>query len=140
MKRTWKSGDTVELNLAFAPVLIEANPLVEETLNQVAVRYGPLVYCLESNDLPEGVSLTDVALTLRATEQPPVFQPATIAGAPVMTLSLPGERLVRPAWEAGQLYREASSPRSEPVTLTFVPYYAWGNRGDTEMTVWVPVR
>jgi DUF1680 family protein len=35
-----------------SPRLIEANPFVEETLNQVAVQRGPLIYCLESSDLP----------------------------------------------------------------------------------------
>ncbi len=140
LPRTWRAGDTVELDFAFKPVLVEANPLVEETLNQVAVRYGPLVYCLESNDLPEGVEIEDVVLTLRSTEAEPEIVPETIAGAQVMTIALPGEHLVRPAWEAGQLYREVSASERQPIKLTFVPYYAWGNRGDTEMSVWVPLR
>lgn len=33
------------------PRLIESNPLLEETRNQTAVMWGPLVYCLESADL-----------------------------------------------------------------------------------------
>lgn len=33
---------------------IEAHPLVEETLNRVAVQRGPLVYCLEPPDLLGG--------------------------------------------------------------------------------------
>ena len=55
VKRAWKAGDTLELNLQFAATMWEANPLVEETTNQVAVKYGPVVYCLEGNDLPQGV-------------------------------------------------------------------------------------
>ena len=43
--------------------LMEANPLVEETRNQVAVKRGPIVYCLESPDLPEGVRVQDVAVS-----------------------------------------------------------------------------
>jgi DUF1680 family protein len=136
--RTWKSGDTVTLDLAFQPVLMEANPLVEETLNQVAVRYGPLVYCVESNDLPEGVSLRDVALSLR--HGPVDFKRETIANADVLTLTLPAVALQRPAWQPGQLYREASAPVARDIRLKLVPYYAWGNRGDTEMSVWLPAR
>jgi len=30
--------------------MIEANPLAEEIRNQVAVKRGPIVYCLESVD------------------------------------------------------------------------------------------
>ena len=29
-------------------------------------------------------------------------------------------------------------PRQEPVTLTAVPYYTWGNRGLNQMLVWIP--
>jgi uncharacterized protein len=138
--RTWKPGDVIELAMDFAPALWEANPLVEETLDQVAVRYGPLVYSVESNDLPEGVRLIDVALPLR--ENPPVFakQRETIAGADVLTLTTPALALQRPVWSPDQLYREAVRTAPREISLKLVPYYAWGNRGDTEMTVWLPVR
>ena len=46
------------------PRLMEANPLVEEDLNQVAVQRGPIVYCLESPDLPRGVKISDVLIPL----------------------------------------------------------------------------
>ena len=49
----WKKGDKIELVLPMEAKLIEANPLVEETRNQVAVKRGPVVYCLESIDLPK---------------------------------------------------------------------------------------
>ena len=140
VKRVWQAGDRVELALAFKPVLVEANPLVEETINQVAVKYGPLVYCVESNDLPPGVSLTDVALRIESAQGPMVMTPETIAGAEVFMLTLPGEVLVRPTWQEGQLYREVTPRRREAIEVKLVPYYAWGNRGDTEMSVWMPVR
>ena len=52
MRRTWTAGDVVELDLPMPVRLVEANPYVEETRNHVAVMRGPLVYCLESTDLP----------------------------------------------------------------------------------------
>jgi uncharacterized protein len=139
VKRTWQAGDVVELGLNFQPAFWEANPLVEETLDQVAVRNGPLIYCIESNDLPAGVRLTDVAATLAAR---PVFRVAqeTIAGASVQTLTTTARALQRPAWNSSQLYREVMPAASREISLKLVPYYAWGNRGDTEMTVWMPVR
>jgi DUF1680 family protein len=33
---------------------------------------------------------------------------------------------------------DPAPPRTIPLTL--IPYFAWDNRGDTEMTVWLPVR
>lgn len=52
LNRKWKKGDQVELVLPMEAQLVEANPLVEETRNQVAIKRGPVVYCLESSDLP----------------------------------------------------------------------------------------
>ncbi|HKO80906.1 MAG TPA: glycoside hydrolase family 127 protein, partial [Chitinophagaceae bacterium] len=61
INRVWKSGDTIELILDMPATLLESNPLVEETRNQVAVKRGPIVYCLESTDLP-GQHVFDVAI------------------------------------------------------------------------------
>ena len=35
------------------------------------------------------------------------------------------------------LYHGYRKPKTEPVSLRFIPYYAWANRGENEMTVWV---
>ena len=58
LRRIWKAGDVVELQLPMPARLIEANPLVEETRNQVAIKRGPIVYCLESPDLPKDVRVS----------------------------------------------------------------------------------
>ena len=139
IEREWKRGDVVDFQMNFKPVLWEANPLVEETVDQVAIHYGPLVYCLESNDLPEGVRLEDVAVSLRAADAF-TAEPVQIENARVLALNFKGLALQRPAWKPDQLYRPAGTRTTQPVQLRAVPYYAWGNRGDTEMTVWIPAR
>lgn len=140
LQRLWHSGDTVSLNMDFSPVLIEANPLAEETVNQVTVKYGPLVYCLEGDDLPKGVKMSDVALTLF--EKAPSFkiQHETIASANIMTLSTTALDLQRKTWDAATLYRETSSGKPSAIRIKLVPYFAWGNRSDSDMTVWLPAR
>lgn len=140
VSRAWKAGDVVTLDLGFKPVLVEANPLVEETVNQVAVKYGPMVYCVESNDLPAGVNLKDVALSLAQNTAGVTMQRETIVNADVLTLTLPALALQRAAWQPNQLYREARAVEPLPIKLKLVPYYAWGNRGDTDMSVWLPTR
>jgi uncharacterized protein len=140
VQRIWKAGDTLALDLAFKPALVEANPLVEETVNQVAVKYGPLVYCVESNDLPEGVSLKDVAIALGRSPGAFTSQREKIGQTDVLTLSVPALALTSPTWTAQQLYREVGTAAPREISLKFVPYYAWGNRGDTDMSVWLPAR
>ncbi len=137
---TWKPGDVIELSLPFAGELWEANPLVEDTLNQAVVRRGPLVYCLESADLPAGVRLEDVALGLDARHRVFTAKREKIAGASLVTLSVPGFALEEPAWKSDQLYREVGPPAVRDITVKLVPYFAWDNRGDGDMTVWIPVR
>lgn len=139
VRRVWKAGDVVAFSMAFKPTLWEANPLVEETVDQVAIKYGPLVYCIESNDLPEGVRLKDLALSLSA---PANFeaQTETIVNARVLTLSFDALALRRGDWSDKELYREVDARAPRRVRVKAVPYYAWGNRGDTEMSVWMPAR
>ena len=139
VKRTWLAGDTVDFAMEFKPALWEANPLVEETLDQVAIKYGPLVYCLESNDLPPGVRLQDVAVSLASAAGFTTAREA-IGNTQVLALTLDGLARQRGDWTANQLYRPVSDRAPRPIKLKAVPYYAWGNRGDTEMSVWIPAR
>lgn len=139
VKRTWRAGDVVQFDMEFKPTLWEANPLVEETVDQVAIKYGPLVYCLESNDLPAGVKLKDVALSL---QKPATFtaQREQIANASVLTFTFDALALQRSDWSPKQLYRQVDGQSPRTIAVKAVPYYAWGNRGDTDMTVWIPAR
>jgi DUF1680 family protein len=135
VRRAWEAGDAVELTLPVKPRLVEAHPLVEEARNQAAVMYGPLVYCLESTDLPKGVGLQAVALP-RGVKLTPRFDRGLLGG--VTVLEGKAEAAADRPW-GDELYRELkpSAPRS--VDLKLIPYYAWANRGKSEMTVWMPL-
>jgi DUF1680 family protein len=134
IKRKWKTDDIIELQLPMETKLIEANPLVEETRNQVAVKYGPVVYCLESIDLPEDCGIYDIQLprNTKFTKQIEKIDKGT-----VMNLYGKVIQILNDDWE-GQLYRETSR-ESEEINIKLIPYYAWGNRGKTDMTVWLPL-
>ena len=139
IKRTWRAGDEVDYQMDFRPTLWAANPLVEETLNQVAIKCGPLVYCVEANDLPAGVRVRDVALSLlKPTDF--VAQREKINTAHLQTLAFSALTYERQTAAANALYFEANLRSPRPISLKAVPYFAWGNRGDTDMSVWLPVR
>lgn len=135
VKRNWKAGDVVELEFPMESKLMQAHPLVEEAANQVAVQRGPIVYCVESVDLPAGVQIEDVVIPLDI-EFEANYRPDFLQGI----VTLEGTAIARelPEWE-DQLYREAKPAPREEFQLQLIPYYTWANRGETEMTVWMPV-
>ncbi|OQP38801.1 ATP-binding protein [Niastella yeongjuensis] len=132
LNRTWKAGDVVELDLSMPVTLIESNPLVEETRNQLAVKRGPVVYCLESTDLPKGTNVFDVAIPLKNDLKPVI---TTISKSKIATLQ--GTALLEPKEDWSNALYKPVRTTSTPIKITMVPYYAWGNRGKSDMTVWV---
>jgi len=135
VKRKWSVGDTVVLDLPMPVRLIKAHPRAEEIRNQVAVMRGPVVYCLESADLPEGVRVADIHIQRNI-----VLRPRHHADLLGGVTALEGEacRLPEGNWTE-TLYQPAEIAKFERVPITLIPYYAWKNRGVTEMTVWMPV-
>jgi DUF1680 family protein len=61
----------------------------------------------------------------------------TIEGSPIMALEGTAQLANEESWE-GTLYREVGK-NYKPVNIRLIPYYAWGNRGKGEMTVWMPL-
>lgn len=136
IRRVWRAGDVVDLDLPMPARLIEAHPLVEETLGQVAVKRGPLVYCLESADLPPGTRLLDVRIPADI-DLVARYDGRLLGGVVVLEGKA---RAARPAGEwNGALYRALTATPLAPLDVRFIPYFAWGNRGDGEMSVWLPL-
>jgi DUF1680 family protein len=140
LEKVFKPGDVILLDIPFTATLYEAHPFAEEIRNQIAVRYGPLVYCVESNDLPEGIRIDEVALSADSVRENVKRQPMRIANTTVQSLVVPALHVGGEDWDTGTLYRKVNAPAPNPFELTMIPYYAWGNRGDTEMLVWLRMR
>ena len=60
LSRKWNNGDSVELVFDMPVEMVAADPRVKEDVGKRAVQRGPLVYCLEEADNPDGFD----ALTL----------------------------------------------------------------------------
>lgn len=134
INRVWKTGDLVELVLDMPVKLLESNPLVEETRNQTVVKRGPLVYCLEGTDIEGGKSMDNVLIPADMKFSP---RKTTIAGSSIVVLDGTARLTKEDSWK-NTLYRPVEKS-DKTVNITLIPYYAWGNRGKTDMTVWMPL-
>ena len=120
VRRTWKSGDVVELNMPMDVRFNVADERVKADSNRLCVTRGPLVYCAEEEDNEQQVSTYFIS---NAKPQASVgkFSEGVMNG--IYTISMPADVAIAE--------QEAKS------SLTLVPYYAWNNRGDNEaMNVW----
>lgn len=134
VNRVWKKGDVVELLLDMPVVLLESNPLVEETRNQTVVKRGPLVYCLEGIDAKGAKSIDNVMIPADIKFTP---RKTVIDGSSIVVLDGTARLTDEASW-TNTLYRPVEKS-SGNVNITLIPYYAWGNRGKMDMTVWMPL-
>jgi hypothetical protein len=134
LNRAWKEGDVVELVLPMRVRLVEGHPRVETTRNHLAVFRGPILYCLESPDLPEAFKVPEIYLP-REVKLAPRHDRDLLGGVTI----LEGEAVARRQGDwSGSLYREVRPETPVNVPLRLIPYFAWCNRGVSEMTVWIP--
>lgn len=110
---------------------IWADPMVRADAGKVAVKKGPMVYCLEEID--NGANLAGIFVD---TSQTPLetWESGLLGG--VVSISLRGNRLVEKPRQKRELYGR-ERPQFVAVTLKAVPYARWCNRTPGEMTVWM---
>ena len=121
---TLEGKNEIEMVFDMPVRAVAANRRVHADAGRVAVMRGPVVYCAEGVD--NGADLKSVSLDIHtafALQDGAFFLPdlKTTAYRPKQT-----EKLY---CEAGEDYEE--------IPLTLIPYYAFANRGETEMQVWL---
>lgn len=137
----FKEGDCIRVDLEMSVRIMQANTAVVEDQGKLAVSYGPIVYCIEEAD--NGADLHLVSLIPDASAAR--LAPIELAGTRVLGISLPGRRLAPSLPAAGAslgaapaaLYTPYAPASATDITLHFIPYYTWANRGEGEMEVWV---
>ena len=122
--RKWNSGDVIALDLPMPVRRVVADERIEDDRGMTALVRGPIVYCAEGVDNAGNVSSLYIPDEAELSAR---FEPDLLNGVAVIR----GE--VRTAVRAGDGL-SAADPRHE---LTAIPYYAWGNRADGEMSVWL---
>ena len=140
IERSWRPGDRVVLDLELQPRMTAPDHRIDAVRGCVAIERGPLVYCVEDEDLPSGAQLTEHALS---PERPlrDVPAPEGLPGRGVEVSLVVRDTSTRPDWP----YAEAAAAGSEDrgslrvTDVRAIPYFAWANRGVGAMRVWLPV-
>lgn len=138
LARTWAAGDVVRIDLPMPVQVVEPHPYLFEDAGRLAIVRGPLLYTVEQADNP-GLDPRDIVM-----HRQPVFaethRPGFLGGVTTLrfpaTAQVPGE-----TWD-DRLYRVANPGRDpeavgELVTVTAIPYFAWGNREPGAMETWL---
>ncbi len=124
IEREWTKGDAIELTLPMPVRRVVANDRVADDRGMVALERGPLVYCGEGVD--NGGSVFNLLVPTDAEFQF-AYRPDLLGGVGTI---------------AGNVLALGRGPdgvsiRREAQSFTAIPYYAFGNRGPTQMAVWL---
>ena len=119
--RRWKAGDVVEVDLPMDVRRVKANDKVEDDRGKLAIERGPIVFCLEGKDQPDGH----------------VFNKFIPDGTP-MTASYDADLLNGVIVLTGTAKEAEKDGTVKDVAFKAIPYSTWNNRGADQMAVWIP--
>lgn len=130
LRRRFKAGDTLALCFDMPVLLQRANPKVREDIGKIAVMRGPLVYCLEEEDMGSDLHLVHLPANASFTVVPGRVLNGTF------DLETDGFRLTDSGWN-DTLYTDDREPQFIPCRIHMIPYHLWCNRKEGEMLVWI---
>ena len=119
--KDWKNGDQIELELPMKVQRVYANEKVEADRGKVAIQRGPVVYCAEDVDNEGKVKF---AYLPKESSFSTKYEPDLLGG--VVTI------------ETSARIKIKDNPQGEVHPLKMIPYYAWANREQGYMKVWIP--
>ena len=121
---TLPESGKIDFEFDLTPTYMEAGAYVPEDAGKVALMRGPVVYCIEAVDNGKNIRNFTVLPDKKIEVIPSDF------GVPVLKTTA----LYKEPTKA--LYQPIGTPKAEK-ELTFIPYFAFANRGKTEMLVWL---
>lgn len=124
-------GDRVRLLLPVRARWVCADPRIDAIRGTVAVERGPLVFCLESPDLPFGRHVDEVRVDT-ADDPVELDGKVRVQGDLVKTADEP--------WPYPAIDHDGAAPEAERLEIPLLPYHAWATRGPSTMRVWLPAR
>ncbi len=126
VSRKWKKGDKIELLLPMPVRTVTADSRVKDDNDKYAIQRGPLIFCAEWPDNPEGH-----VLNLVIDEQPELK-------AEFIPDLLNGTEIIKTKARQAARNPDGTVSMGDYEEITLIPYHLWNNRGAGEMRVWLP--
>ena len=132
IERDWKKGDNIRISLDMKPEIIVSNPKVKDNIGKIAVKRGPIVYCIEQID--NNFPICDLEVDIEK-DLVPIYS-EILKG--VVTIKGKGYIPEKDLWKKNlYLPKKALNSKRIEVEFTLIPYYAWANREQGPMQVWI---
>jgi DUF1680 family protein len=130
--RIWQPGESLTLHLSMPVEYVYPHPAIRENVGKIALRSGPLIYCVEHADNPVPLHQLGVPVD-------PVFEKQLLTDLSGDIAVLRGTVRLLETEEWGETLYQTTPPGSRPFPLTAIPYYAWGQRTHGEMRIWLNI-
>lgn len=126
-------NDVVELVLDMKVETWDAHTSVRNNIDKVAVSRGPIVYCMEGVDNGNNLHLLSIKKDTEFTYQ---FKEELLGGVGVIK-AMGYERAAMDVNNLNLYQKHEEQIVTKEKELMLIPYYAWANRGENEMQVWI---
>ena len=113
-ERTWKRGDQIDISFDMEVRKVISNEKVKANAGKMALERGPIVFCAEAVDNPEGVA----GLSIRKEDSFEFSYDSRLLGGLGTITGI-------------------SHIKNKEENFRAIPYYAWAHRDMGEMAVWL---
>lgn len=135
INRDWENGDEITLNLPMKEKLIQTHPH-SHNIGRVAISRGPIIFCFEEVDYST-LDIFDILMPLNVNLHS-IYESDQLGGVIV----LKGNAFIRDLsdWHNSlyRTYQKANEKELKPIQIVAIPYFAWANRAQGKMLVWIP--
>lgn len=125
--------DVIELCLDMSVEMWDAHTAVRADVGKVAVSRGPMIYCMEEADNGKNLHLLSIRRDAKYSYE---FQNDLLGGVGVIRLEGYGQE-AQSEKQSCLYQKHKGHPECKERELILIPYYAWANRGENEMQVWI---
>lgn len=129
--KMWTGNDRIEIKFTKEVKLLRQDEVVYNK-GQVAVQYGPFIYCAESEDNQVNSIINLIQNTSFVVTENTNFVPEYTEEMFELTLNSSTKK----AWGVNILKGQVVYDEENVATLTLVPFYIRGNRVNNSMIVW----